>query len=185
MNYKFLNKLFIPLSAFIISALFALIAKMIMHNEILTIVFSLCMAGSAAYIVFSMYKIMREERSDEASLIAECSRYLQTNFGPGFKCSRALATPKGSEEKFPTGVVSGPLQIEGMLNNVPFRFRIVSVFEPAYGSDPYRGRYLWRGSILEWGTDYQQKEYIPGSSNIDGFDIRATMNMIQSRISSY
>ena len=143
------------------------------------------MAGSVAYIVFCMYTVMREKRNDEANLIAECSKYLQANYGPGFKCSRALATPKGSDEKFPTGVVSGPLQIEGTLNRVPFRFRIVSVFEHAYGSDPYRGRYLWRGSILEWGTSYQHKEYIPGSSNVDGFDIKDTMNMIQSKISSY
>ncbi len=183
MNKKILRQFSFPLVGFILSAVFSMIAKSILHSELLTTVFSLCMMASAGLMVVLMYRVMNRQRSDEEKLIQECSTYLEKNFGPGFKCSRALATPIGEDPRFPTGSLRGPLQIEGSLKGIPFRFRIVGVFERAMYKERERGRYIWHGSILEWGTDYQNKEYIPGRSDIEGFNIADTMNMIQSKIS--
>ncbi len=185
MNKKLLEKLSIPLVIFIISAAFAIVAKSVMHNETLTAVFSLCMAASAVMLVFVMFNIMKNQRADEERLIIECQEYLQKNYGPDFTCSRAVATAEGEDPKFPSGIIAGPLQIEGTIEGIPFRFRIVDVFERLMYEKKINKNYIWHGQIVEWGRDYEAKEYLPGSGTIDDFDIEQTMSMIKSKLSSY
>jgi hypothetical protein len=185
MNKKLLEKLSIPVAVFIISAVFSIVAKSVMHNEMLSMVFSLCMAASVVMLVLLMFNIMKSMRDDEARLVIKCQDYLQKNYGPGFKCSRALATAEGEDPKFPSGIVAGPLQIEGSFNGIPFRFRIVDVFERLMWEKKIRKQYIWHGTILEWGPGLSEKEYTEGTGSIDDFELEKTLSMIKRKLVSY